>query len=559
MLMEGQCEGLAVKATVPATDQVIVEAGSWRGHDGQTIEKTEPTILTIRFPGQKQLLKQRYKIHGEAEACPSGWNGESIRGSGGDPYQRMVADSLQVYNDDRTVCYIPRRDYVFDEYWGTIKRHPHGNIPEAAMLSLDYAVWLCRYDAIVLQMDGSIKVVEGQTEAQESRELMLPDPPLIEEGYLLANVFTGWGLAAVESGECHLVQRDAEGIAEDLLKTKNLPILGGHYLDMCKRNYFIEVVEVEVVDRFSVRMAATGIDYGLGCELNESTLRWTPVMEFDRNESVPLLIQTAYAQCADWGLQLDFSQVELSSLAAKRLEVAASPQMIFDLRNRTSRSLPEIPMLNARQLHIISEKAAIHNKLNVVFYGESTTRSGRWPYQVISALRKLYSSAFIQSTNAAIGGEGSMSGIHRLEDEILNMKPDLVFLEYLINDSCSGDQSHVETTVREIIERIQEQGAICFIVTNNGMNPLFSPLASSSNFFAYHKMYQRLAEEYQCPFVGVHDYFHHIHHYGRYFLTELKGNMVNHSAGNVDPGWAPIDEVISRSILHMFTSLRTNE
>lgn len=182
--------GLAVVPATPASMKVIVEPGSIVTGD-RVIELAEAYSVPIREAGQRQFIKQVYQIQGEGTASPSGWNGENIRGSGGMPYQRMVPGSLQVYSRDRKKRYMPEVDYIQDSYWGTIKRHPQGEIKAGEELSLDYAVWLCRYDAIVMLEDGTIQVVEGDSEAPESRELLLPEPPAVEAGFVLAHVFTG--------------------------------------------------------------------------------------------------------------------------------------------------------------------------------------------------------------------------------------------------------------------------------------------------------------------------------------------------------------------------------
>ncbi|MEX2459853.1 MAG: hypothetical protein WD469_00900 [Paenibacillaceae bacterium] len=97
-----------------------------------------------------------------------------------------------------------------------------------------------------------------------------------------------------------------------------------------------------------------------------------------------------------------------------------------------------------------------------------------------------------------------------------------------------------------------DAGIACLIVTNNGMNRLFSIYGSKRNFFIFHEMYRRLAAEYEVSFVGGYVYFERLHHYGKYYLTELKGNMVNHPYGNEDITWGPFDQLLSNAILRGF-------
>ncbi|MDG0812748.1 hypothetical protein [Cohnella rhizosphaerae] len=173
--------GLAVLPTTPASMNVIVEPGRIMT-GSRVVELAEAATVCIRVAGQRRFNDQRYRIVGEGAASPSGWNGENIRGTAGMPYQRMVPGSLQVYARDRSKRYVPEADYTQDSYWGSIKRNPQGGIAIDEELSIDYAVWLCRYDAIVLLEDGTISVVEGDCDAPESRELLLPEPPKVERG-----------------------------------------------------------------------------------------------------------------------------------------------------------------------------------------------------------------------------------------------------------------------------------------------------------------------------------------------------------------------------------------
>lgn len=529
--------GLAVRPTRPASMQVVVEPGTLT-HDKGSIEMPEPRIIGIRAAGTRKYSKQSYAISGIGTVSPGGWNGEGIRGSGGRPYQRMVPGTLQVYAKDRETLYRPEEDYIQDSYWGTVKRHPDGRIGENEILSLDYEVWLCRYDAIVLSEDGSIQVVEGDSEAPESRELLLPEPPLVQDGFVLAHVFTGWGQKVLYGGGSY-VTGDPD--------PASLPVLGGRYEDMAERTYVVNIVGDDRPNRFNVRIGATGEDYGTNRSLTLGSLRWTDEKFPASGDKLPLAMKSAYGHEIDWGLELELPLMN----APKRLEIHAIPEMIFDMRHLLGGYNPvdAIPNEQGEHLQGFKDKLAAAQPVRIAFFGESTTRSGLWPYQVASGLRSDYPQTKIYTSNVAIGGEGTLRGIHRLEDEVLSVKPDLILLEYLINDACSGNDQAIEKTVRSILRRICGEGIACLIVTNNGMNPVFSPHGSTRNFLAYHELYRRLAAEFQVAFIGGFDYFMQLHRYGKYYLTELKGNMVNHPYGNEDLTWGPFDKVLSTAIL----------
>src|SRR5271156_3467883 len=80
--------------------------------------------------------------------------------------------------------------------------------------------------------------------------------------------------------------------------------------------------------------------------------------------------------------------------------------------------------------------------LNVVFLGGSLTWGARatdpqhTSYRALvgTKLRKLYPKAQFWFWDAAIGGTGSQLAVFRLERDVLARKPDLVFLDFTIND-----------------------------------------------------------------------------------------------------------------------------
>jgi lysophospholipase L1-like esterase len=85
-----------------------------------------------------------------------------------------------------------------------------------------------------------------------------------------------------------------------------------------------------------------------------------------------------------------------------------------------------------------------HNgeRLNVVFFGGSLTWGAqatdpqRTSYRALvsARLKKTYPQARFEFLDSAIGGTGSQLGAFRLERDVLAHKPDLVFLDFTIND-----------------------------------------------------------------------------------------------------------------------------
>ncbi|MFA6293503.1 MAG: SGNH/GDSL hydrolase family protein, partial [Victivallales bacterium] len=95
-------------------------------------------------------------------------------------------------------------------------------------------------------------------------------------------------------------------------------------------------------------------------------------------------------------------------------------------------------------------KAKAGENLSVVFFGGSLTWGANASDPLKTSFRGLmgkyltekYPKAHFSFHDAAIGGTGSDLGLFRLERDVLSKKPDLVFLDFTVNDGY--DQKDVE-------------------------------------------------------------------------------------------------------------------
>ena len=81
--------------------------------------------------------------------------------------------------------------------------------------------------------------------------------------------------------------------------------------------------------------------------------------------------------------------------------------------------------------------------------------------------QKEYPDAEIKEVNAAIGGTGSALGVFRLGNDVLCHRPDLVFVEFAVNDARVGT-SKILKAMEGIVRQIWNTSAetdICFVYT----------------------------------------------------------------------------------------------
>ena len=114
-------------------------------------------------------------------------------------------------------------------------------------------------------------------------------------------------------------------------------------------------------------------------------------------------------------------------------------------------------------------------ELNVVYFGgsvtygygsEDTNQDGSWRVRVGRWLSEKFSKVKINNYNCAIGDTGTKLGFYRLDRDVISKNPDLVFIEFSINDYYEGvDYITASSQFESIIRRLKEALPECDIVT----------------------------------------------------------------------------------------------
>jgi len=96
----------------------------------------------------------------------------------------------------------------------------------------------------------------------------------------------------------------------------------------------------------------------------------------------------------------------------------------------------------------LSKQWPDNRTINLVFHGHSVPAGyfktptvntiDSYPYQVLKQLKEKYPYAVINVINTSIGGETSISGQKRFEAEVLTHRPDILFIDYALNDRRAG-------------------------------------------------------------------------------------------------------------------------
>ena len=149
------------------------------------------------------------------------------------------------------------------------------------------------------------------------------------------------------------------------------------------------------------------------------------------------------------------------------------------------------------------KKAKEGKDITIVYFGGSITEQRGWRLQSEAWLKNRYPNARIKAVDAAIGGTGSMFGAYRTERDVLSKKPDLVFVEFAVNDSAMPKKSVRETMegiVRKIL-RADPETDICFVYTLTDNPRCFKPLENGKMFASSDAM-EDVADHYSIPSVN---------------------------------------------------------
>lgn len=112
--------------------------------------------------------------------------------------------------------------------------------------------------------------------------------------------------------------------------------------------------------------------------------------------------------------------------------------------------------------------------INIVFHGHSVPAGyfktptvntlSAYPNLVLKKLKEIYPLAVINVIVTAIGGENSIKGAERFERDVLIHKPDLIFIDYSLNDRGPG-LKEAYTAWNLMIKQAKDRGIKVILLT----------------------------------------------------------------------------------------------
>jgi acyl-CoA thioesterase-1 len=153
--------------------------------------------------------------------------------------------------------------------------------------------------------------------------------------------------------------------------------------------------------------------------------------------------------------------------------------------------------------------------INLVFHGHSVPSGyfktpvvntfGSYPYLVLKGLKEKYPYAVINVIVTAIGGENSVNGEKRFASDVLTHKPDVLFIDYALNDRMMGvEKSRI--AMSKMIDAALKEGIKVILLTPTP-HQNYNILDPTNVYEAFKNEVTDLAKQYNIGLVDSYSLF----------------------------------------------------
>lgn len=121
--------------------------------------------------------------------------------------------------------------------------------------------------------------------------------------------------------------------------------------------------------------------------------------------------------------------------------------------------------------HVMA-KIRAGQKVTVAYLGGSITAADGWRPKTTAWLQKTFPGAQFEEVHAAIGGTGSDLGVFRVGYDVLQYNPDLLFVEFAVNDGGAAPEAiwrNMEGIVRQTWRKAPQTDIVFAYTIHEGM------------------------------------------------------------------------------------------
>lgn len=195
----------------------------------------------------------------------------------------------------------------------------------------------------------------------------------------------------------------------------------------------------------------------------------------------------------------------------------------------------------------VMEKAKSGQDITIAFLGGSitqgcnaTNQENCYVSKTYLWLKKKFSNINVKCINAGVGATGSLIGVHRVEKEVLDYNPDILFIDFAVNDKNTiYDKVAYESLIRKILSQDNPPAIIEIFMSNfDGSNVQEQQIA--------------IGKKYNIPMISFRDTVHteikngrliwkdvatdevHPNDYGHFIISELVIDFIKNVLNSLD-------------------------
>ncbi len=171
----------------------------------------------------------------------------------------------------------------------------------------------------------------------------------------------------------------------------------------------------------------------------------------------------------------------------------AATQKFSDLKSIQPRTA--LPNVGARLKY--------NGDVRIAFIGGSITAANAgWRTQTFEWLQAQYPRAKLTEINAAIGGTGSDLGAYRIKEQVLDNHPDLVFVEFAVNDA-GADPRTIRRSMEGMVRKIWKNDPTTDIVFVYTLTDAFEQIYQGGSFPKAVIADEQVADHYGIPSIHL--------------------------------------------------------
>jgi lysophospholipase L1-like esterase len=180
--------------------------------------------------------------------------------------------------------------------------------------------------------------------------------------------------------------------------------------------------------------------------------------------------------------------------------------LLLLVSTHAAEEFPLVPAQECRQRNGLPNFLAKANtagaEIKIGYLGGSITAQNGWRPKTLAHFQKTWPQAKFSEINAAIGGTGSDLGVFRLKQDVLDHKPDLLFVEFAVNDGGAQPEQIfrcMEGIVRQTWKALPECD-ICFVYT---LTEALAPAMLEGKFQRSASAMEKIADHYSIPTIHM--------------------------------------------------------